>query len=66
MVFGIAEILSFLSEFTTSSRATSCSPGRHGASAVPRAAGVPRPGDVVEVEVEDIGVLRNPVGGPQR
>ena len=66
MVFGTAQILSFLSEFTT------LEPGDLVLTGTPWGVGGFREppvfldaGDVVEVEVEGIGVLRNPVGGPQ-
>jgi 5-carboxymethyl-2-hydroxymuconate isomerase len=66
MVFGTAEILSFLSAFTT------LEPGDLVLTGTPWGVGGFREppvfldaGDVVEVEVEGIGVLRNPVGGPQ-
>jgi 2-keto-4-pentenoate hydratase/2-oxohepta-3-ene-1,7-dioic acid hydratase in catechol pathway len=65
MVFSTAEILSFLSQFTT------LEPGDLVLTGTPWGVGGFRDppiflgeGDVVEVEVEGIGVLRNPVAGP--
>jgi 2-keto-4-pentenoate hydratase/2-oxohepta-3-ene-1,7-dioic acid hydratase in catechol pathway len=65
MVFSTAEILSFLSQFTT------LEPGDLVLTGTPWGVGAFRDppiflgaGDVVEVEVEGIGVLRNPVAGP--
>jgi 2-keto-4-pentenoate hydratase/2-oxohepta-3-ene-1,7-dioic acid hydratase in catechol pathway len=65
MVFGTAEILSFLSAFATLEAGdlvlTGTPWGVGGFRDPPIYLGA---GDVVEVEVEGIGVLRNPVAGP--
>ena len=62
MVFGVAEIVSFVSQAIT------LEPGDLILTGTPEGVGVfrepkvtLRPGDVVEVEIEGIGVLRNPV-----
>lgn len=62
MIFPVDRLISFLSEFTT------LEPGDVIATGTPPGVGVARkppaflkPGDVVEVEVEGLGVLRNPV-----
>jgi 2-keto-4-pentenoate hydratase/2-oxohepta-3-ene-1,7-dioic acid hydratase in catechol pathway len=62
MIFGVAELVSYISALITLEPgdvvATGTPPGVALGSANPRYL---RPGDVVEVEVEGIGVLRNPV-----
>jgi 2-keto-4-pentenoate hydratase/2-oxohepta-3-ene-1,7-dioic acid hydratase in catechol pathway len=62
MIFTIAEIVSFLSQDTT------LRPGTAIITGTPAGVGISRkpplflkPGDVVEVEIEHIGILRNPV-----
>ncbi|MEL6297922.1 MAG: fumarylacetoacetate hydrolase family protein [Pseudomonadota bacterium] len=62
MIFKVPHVIAIASEFTT------LEPGDMIAMGTPEGVGYPRnppvfmrPGDVVEVEIEDIGVLRNPV-----
>jgi len=55
MVFGVATILEFLTQFMT------LLPGDVIMTGTPEGVGKLEPGDVVEVEVDGIGVLRNPV-----
>ncbi|MGW4029331.1 fumarylacetoacetate hydrolase family protein [Streptomyces sp. NPDC004838] len=66
MIFPISRILSYISQTTT------LRPGDVVATGTPAGVGFIRtparlltPGDVVEVEIEGIGVLRNPVVGPE-
>lgn len=56
MVFGVATLVEFITEFMT------LLPGDVIMSGTPEGVGKLAPGDVVEVEIEGIGVLRNPVG----
>ena len=63
MVFGVADLIEFLSRFIT------LEPGDVVATGTPPGVGFARrppvylqDGDVVEVEVEGLGVLSNPVG----
>jgi 2-keto-4-pentenoate hydratase/2-oxohepta-3-ene-1,7-dioic acid hydratase in catechol pathway len=65
LIFGVGEVLSFLSRHAT------LVPGDLVLTGTPAGVGAFRtpptylaPGDVVEVEVEGIGVLRNPVAAP--
>lgn len=55
MVFGVAELLAFISRVMT------LLPGDVILTGTPSGVGPVRPGDRMEVEVERIGVLRNPV-----
>jgi 2-keto-4-pentenoate hydratase/2-oxohepta-3-ene-1,7-dioic acid hydratase in catechol pathway len=62
MIFSVAEIIEFLSGSTT------LEPGTLILTGTPEGVGMGRkppvylkPGDVVEIEIEGIGVLRNPV-----
>jgi 2-keto-4-pentenoate hydratase/2-oxohepta-3-ene-1,7-dioic acid hydratase in catechol pathway len=55
MIFSIPEILSFVSRNMT------LYPGDIITTGTPQGVGPIKPGDVVEVEIERIGVLRNPV-----
>ena len=55
MVFPVAELLAFISRVMT------LRPGDIVATGTPAGVGPLRPGQVVEVEIEGIGVLRNPV-----
>ncbi len=64
LIFGVAELLSFLSGFTT------LEPGDVIATGTPPGVGFARKppvflqdGDLMEVEIENLGVLRNPVRG---
>jgi len=57
MVFGVAELLSFVSRVMT------LLPGDVILTGTPSGVGPVHPGDTMEVEVERIGVLRNPVVG---
>jgi 2-keto-4-pentenoate hydratase/2-oxohepta-3-ene-1,7-dioic acid hydratase in catechol pathway len=55
MVFGIAALVAYVSQVMT------LEPGDLIATGTPAGVGPLRPGDVVEVEIEGVGVLRNPV-----
>ena len=55
MIFGIAVLLSFIS------RQITLEPGDIVTTGTPSGVGKIKPGDVVEIEIERIGVLRNPV-----
>ncbi len=57
MVFGVAAIVEFVTEFMT------LLPGDVIMTGTPEGVGKLSPGDVVEVEVEGVGVLRNEVSG---
>ena len=66
MIFGVAEILSFIS------RSFTLEPGDLVLTGTPAGTGAfrsppvfLRPGDVVEVELGGVGVLRNPIGAPK-
>ena len=56
MVFGIAELIEYITSFMT------LLPGDVLLTGTPEGVGPLTPGDVVEVEVDGIGVLSNPVG----
>jgi 2-keto-4-pentenoate hydratase/2-oxohepta-3-ene-1,7-dioic acid hydratase in catechol pathway len=55
MVFGVAELIAYISQVMT------LEPGDVILTGTPSGVGPLQPGDVVEVEIEDIGTLRNPV-----
>lgn len=55
MIFKIPETISFVSKNFT------LEPGDVITTGTPSGVGPLRPGDVVEVEIENIGILRNPV-----
>ena len=55
MVFGPVQLVSFVSRVMT------LLPGDVICTGTPAGVGAVEPGDVVEVEIEGIGVLRNPV-----
>ena len=55
MVFGIAELIEYITEFMT------LLPGDVLLTGTPEGVGRLAPGDVVEVEVEGVGSLSNPV-----
>ena len=57
MVFKIPEIIEYISRFAT------LEPGTIIATGTPEGIGELKPGDIVEVEIEGIGVLRNKVVG---
>jgi 2-keto-4-pentenoate hydratase/2-oxohepta-3-ene-1,7-dioic acid hydratase in catechol pathway len=57
MVFGVATIMEFVTEFMT------LLPGDVIMTGTPEGVGKLEPGDKVEVEIDGIGVLMNPVGG---
>jgi 2-keto-4-pentenoate hydratase/2-oxohepta-3-ene-1,7-dioic acid hydratase in catechol pathway len=57
-VFKSADLVSFMSHVMT------LNPGDVIATGTPSGVGPVKPGDVVEVRIEGIGTLRNPVGGP--
>jgi len=57
MVFGVATILEFVTEFMT------LLPGDVLMTGTPEGVGKLAPGDVVEVDVEGIGVLANQAAG---
>jgi 2-keto-4-pentenoate hydratase/2-oxohepta-3-ene-1,7-dioic acid hydratase in catechol pathway len=60
MVFGVYQIVSFISRNLT------LSPGDVILTGTPGGVGPIAHGDVIEVEIEGIGVLRNPVVDPRR
>jgi len=55
-VFGVPQLVSFISQVMT------LLPGDVILTGTPAGIGPLQPGDVVEVEISGIGVLRNPVG----
>ncbi len=55
LIFGVAEIVAFVSQVMT------LEPGDVIATGTPAGVGPLQPGDIVEVEIEHIGCLRNPV-----
>ena len=55
MVFGVAELIAYISQVMT------LDPGDVVLTGTPSGVGPLQPGDVVEVEIEGIGTLRNPV-----
>ena len=62
MIFSVRRTLEILSEFMT------LEPGDHIAMGTPAGVGYPRnppvfmkPGDIMEIEIEGLGVLENPV-----
>jgi 2-keto-4-pentenoate hydratase/2-oxohepta-3-ene-1,7-dioic acid hydratase in catechol pathway len=55
MVFGVAELIEYITEFMT------LLPGDVLLTGTPEGVGRLAPGDVVEVEVEGVGSLSNPV-----
>jgi 2,4-diketo-3-deoxy-L-fuconate hydrolase len=60
MVFTVAELIEYLSSFVTLEPGDIISTGTPGGIGAPRGRFL-KPGDVVEAEVEGIGILRNPV-----
>jgi 2-keto-4-pentenoate hydratase/2-oxohepta-3-ene-1,7-dioic acid hydratase in catechol pathway len=58
MVFGVAELIEYITTFMT------LLPGDVLLTGTPEGVGRVQAGDVVEVEVEGVGTLRNPVIGP--
>jgi 2-keto-4-pentenoate hydratase/2-oxohepta-3-ene-1,7-dioic acid hydratase in catechol pathway len=60
MVFGIGTLVAYISQVMT------LEPGDLVATGTPAGVGVLRPGDTVEVEIDEIGVLRNPVIAEER
>jgi 2-keto-4-pentenoate hydratase/2-oxohepta-3-ene-1,7-dioic acid hydratase in catechol pathway len=58
MVFGVAELIEYITAFMT------LLPGDVLLTGTPEGVGRVQAGDVVEVEVEGVGTLRNPVIGP--
>ncbi len=57
LIFNVASIVSFTSRYIT------LLPGDLIFTGTPGSTDAMRPGDVVEVEIEGVGVLRNPVSG---
>jgi 2-keto-4-pentenoate hydratase/2-oxohepta-3-ene-1,7-dioic acid hydratase in catechol pathway len=57
MVFGVATVIEFVTEFMT------LLPGDVIMTGTPEGVGKLEPGDKVEIEIDGIGVLMNPVGG---
>ena len=55
MVFSVAELIAYISQVMT------LEPGDVILTGTPAGVGPLQPGDVVEVEIEGIGTLRNPV-----
>ena len=60
MVFGIAALVAFVSQTMT------LEPGDLIATGTPAGVGPLTAGDVVEVEIPEVGVLRNPVSAESR
>ncbi len=60
LIFGVAEIVSYVSRYVT------LEPGDLIYTGTPGTTRPMKPGDVVEVEIEKVGVLRNPVRAPNR
>ncbi len=60
MVFGIGALVAYISQVMT------LDPGDLVATGTPAGVGVLRPGDTVEVEIPEVGILRNPVIGERR
>jgi len=58
MVFGVGELIEYITTFMT------LLPGDVLLTGTPEGVGPVRSGDVVEVEVEGVGTLRNGVTGP--
>ena len=58
MVFGVATLIEYITSFMT------LLPGDVLLTGTPEGVGKLADGDVVEVEVEGVGTLRNPVVGP--
>jgi 2-keto-4-pentenoate hydratase/2-oxohepta-3-ene-1,7-dioic acid hydratase in catechol pathway len=58
MVFGVAELIEYITTFMT------LLPGDVLLTGTPEGVGRLGAGDVVEVEVEGVGTLRNEVAGP--
>ena len=58
MVFGVAELIEYITTFMT------LLPGDVLLTGTPEGVGRVQAGDVVEVEVEGVGPLRNEVTGP--
>jgi 2-keto-4-pentenoate hydratase/2-oxohepta-3-ene-1,7-dioic acid hydratase in catechol pathway len=58
MVFGVAELIAYVTSFMT------LLPGDALLTGTPEGVGRLQAGDVVEVEVEGVGTLRNAVVGP--
>ncbi|MEM3019307.1 MAG: fumarylacetoacetate hydrolase family protein [Candidatus Bathyarchaeia archaeon] len=61
MVFSVSELIEYLSSFVTLEPGDIISTGTPGGIGAPRGRFL-KPGDIVEAEVEGIGILRNPVG----
>ena len=59
LIFNVPAIVSYVSRYVT------LSPGDLIFTGTPQSTKPMKPGDVVEVEVEGVGVLRNPVVGPK-
>ncbi len=57
LLFPVPVLISFISEVMT------LLPGDVIATGTPEGVGPLHPGDIVEVEIENIGILRNPVKG---
>lgn len=55
MIFNVAAQVSFVSQFVT------LMPGDIIYTGTPGATGMQKPGDLFEVEIEGVGILRNPV-----
>jgi 2-keto-4-pentenoate hydratase/2-oxohepta-3-ene-1,7-dioic acid hydratase in catechol pathway len=60
MVFGIGTLVAYISQIMT------LEPGDLVATGTPAGVGVLRPGDTVEVEIPEVGVLHNPVIAERR
>jgi 2-keto-4-pentenoate hydratase/2-oxohepta-3-ene-1,7-dioic acid hydratase in catechol pathway len=60
MVFAIGALVAYISQVMT------LEPGDLVATGTPAGVGVLRPGDTVEVDIPEVGILRNPVIGERR
>jgi 2-keto-4-pentenoate hydratase/2-oxohepta-3-ene-1,7-dioic acid hydratase in catechol pathway len=60
MVFSIGALVAYISQVMT------LEPGDLVATGTPAGVGVLRPGDTVEVDIPEVGILRNPVIGERR
>lgn len=60
MVFAIGALVAYISQVMT------LEPGDLVATGTPAGVGLLRPGDTVEVEIPEVGILRNPVIGERR
>jgi 2-keto-4-pentenoate hydratase/2-oxohepta-3-ene-1,7-dioic acid hydratase in catechol pathway len=64
LIYGIARLVSFISEVMTLLPGDIISTGTPGGTAMPSGMGQMKAGDIVEVKIEKIGTLRNTVTAP--